>query len=399
MTKVTVAARAAASRDLRNLSRLPLGTYHRRHMALAALVVCADAQALEVLSRILSELGIQVEPAGDATAALARLQAQGFDALLVDCQNEAAAMELIVRSRKIPANQTTLIIALVDSRNDVREVFAKGANFILYKPVSPERASNSLRAARGLMRRERRRHQRIALYHEATIAYANIEDAAATLLDLSEEGIALQSERRLPPQCKVYFQFNLPGQVSAVRLSGEVMWQDSTGRVGIRFKDVPQSSRRVLSDWLRRNVSGVVEGRPASAADGPHPARVSESLGGLGLLSVSSSDRRGRSRHACRLSADLYRMGSSVPQHCTLSDISSGGCYVETTSPFAEGTAVDLVVRTSQMKLRVRGSVQAMHPGFGMGVSFSLQTAEEREQVQRLIACQPAELLGELHRR
>jgi hypothetical protein len=27
-----------------------------------------------------------------------------------------------------------------------------------------------------------------------------------------------------------------------------------------------------------------------------------------------------------------------------------------------------------------------MHPGFGMGVSFSVQTAEEREQVQRLIA-------------
>ena len=155
----------------------------------------------------------------------------------------------------------------------------------------------------------------------------------------------------------------------------------------------------MLSDWLRQNVSGVVEGRPASAADGPDPARVSESLGGLGLLSVSSSDRRGRSRHACRLSADLYRMGSSVPQHCTLSDISSGGCYVETTAPFKEGTAVDLVVRTSQMKLRVRGSVQAMHPGFGMGVSFSLQTAEEREQVQRLIACQPAELLSELHRR
>jgi hypothetical protein len=29
-----------------------------------------------------------------------------------------------------------------------------------------------------------------------------------------------------------------------------------------------------------------------------------------------------------------------------------------------------------------------MHPGFGMGVEFSLRTADEREQVKQLIACQ-----------
>lgn len=367
-------------------------------MALTSLVVSADAEAVAVLSRILADLGVEAERCGDPVAALARVQAQGFDALLVDCQNEPAAMELIVRARKVPANQATLVIALVDSRNDVREVFAQGANFVLYKPVSPERANNSLRAARGLMRRERRRNQRVALYAEANIAYANIEDAIATLVDLSEEGIAVQTERRLPPKCKVYFQFNLPGQVATVRLSGEVMWQDSTGRVGIRFAGVPQTSRRVLQDWLRAHVSH----RPEDAARPAHPAqvpRLTEQLGGLGLLSVSSSDRRGRSRRACRLSADVYRLGSGVPQRCTLSDISTGGCYVETTSPFPAGTAVDLVVRTPEMKLRVGGNVQAMHPGFGMGVSFRLQTAEEREQVQRLIAYQPGDALSELPRR
>lgn len=368
-------------------------------MALTSLVVCAEAHAVEVLSRILSDLGIQAEMCVDPSTALARVQAQAFDALLVDCQNEPSALELIVRARKIPANQTTLVIALVDGRNDVREVFAQGANFVLYKPVSLERANNSLRAARGLMRRERRRNQRVALHTEANMAYANIEDAMATLLDLSEEGIALQSERRLPPQCKVYFRFSLPGHVSVVRLSGEVMWQDATGRVGIRFADVPQTSRRVLREWLQSHVSHCREDGTPIVPNQAHPPRMTEQLGGLGLLSVSSSDRRGRSRRACRLSADVYRMGSSVPQHCTLSDISTGGCYVETTAPFPAGTAVDLVVRTPEMKLRVRGSVQAMHPGFGMGVSFSLQTAEEREQVQRLAAFQPSDLLTELPKR
>jgi CheY-like chemotaxis protein len=356
-------------------------------MALTSLVVCADDHAVQVLTRILLDLGIEAEPCGDPVAALARVQAQAFDALLVDCQNEAVALDLILRAKKVPANQTTLVIALVDGRNDVREVFAKGANFILYKPISAERANNSLRAARGLMRRERRRNQRVALHAEINLAYANIEDAVATLLDLSEEGIAIQSDRPLPPQCKVYFQFNLPGNVSLVRLSGEAMWQDSGGRVGIRFADVPQSSRRILSEWLRANTSRRAEhATPSSAAEQLNGARMKEQIAGLGLLAVSASDRRGRGRRACRLSADVYHMGSGVPQRCTLSDISSGGCYVETTAPFPAGTGVDLVVRTAGMKLRVQGSVQAMHPGFGMGVSFSLQTAEEREQVQRLIA-------------
>ena len=354
-------------------------------MALTSLLVCADASAVQVLSLILSELGIQVEQSNDLSAALARLHAQTFDAVLVDCEDEAAAMELITQGRKQTGNQTALVIALVDSRNDVREVFARGANFVLYKPISQERATHSLRAARSLMRRERRRNQRVALHSDASIAYANIEDASATLLDLSEEGIAIQSQRPLPPKCKVYFRFSLPGRVADIRLSGEVIWQDSSGRVGIRFADVPQSSRKALTDWLRVNASQISTNAPR--------ARLADTPGGLGLLSVSSSDRRNRSRRACRLSADVFRQGSGVPVRCLLSDISTGGCYVETTAPFPAGTAVEILVRTAEMKLRLKGSVQATHPGFGMGVSFSVQTVEEREQVQRLIAYHPADTL------
>jgi len=43
------------------------------------------------------------------------------------------------------------------------------------------------------------------------------------------------------------------------------------------------------------------------------------------------------------------------------------------------------------MKLRVQGIVQVAHPGFGMGVKFTLKTAEQREQVEQLVACQVSE--------
>jgi CheY-like chemotaxis protein len=359
-------------------------------MALTSLVVCADRKAVQVLGKILQELSIGVENCADLGAAASRLAAEHFDAVVVDCKDQPAATELIASIRRMPINKTTLIIGLVDGREQVRDIFGEGANFIVYKPVSIERASSSLRAARGLMAREKRAKLRVSLHAPASIAYGSAENVAATLLDLSEDGLALQSERRLPLRCKVYFQFNLPGGKSAVRLSGDVVWQDSSGRVGIRFLDVPQTSRRTLSEWIKASLARLAEAERDAPSVAPQVPEETASLRLAGLgLSASSSNRRVQSRHACRLSADLFRLGEGVPNRCTLSDISTGGCYVETPAPFAPQTVVNLVVRTQEIKLRIRGTVQVTHPGFGMGVQFSLNTAEERDQVKQLIACQP----------
>ena len=361
-------------------------------MALTSLVVCADLKAVQVLSQILRELNIAAEHCGDLASAAGRLAGQHFDAVVVDCQDQMPAIELIAGVRKSPMNRSTLIIGLVDGREQVRDIFGQGANFIVYKPVSVERAASSLRAARGLMAREKRIKLRIALHAPASITYADAENVAATLLDLSEDGLAIQSERRLPPRCKVYFQFNLPGDKSSVRLSGDVVWQDSSGRVGIRFVDVPQTSRRTMNEWIKNSLARLATAEKNAPKKELPPASeaVATRFAGLGL-SAASSNRRVQGRRACRLSADVFRLGEGVPNRCTLSDVSTGGCYVETPSPFPSRTGLDIVVRTRDMKLRVRGTVQVVHPGFGMGVQFSLNTADEREQVKQLIAAQAAE--------
>ena len=174
-------------------------------MALTSLVVCADRKAVQVLTQILQELSIGVEHCEELSSAAARLAEQHFDAVVIDCKDQIPAVELITTVRTLPINKSTLIIGLVDGREQVRDIFGNGANFIVYKPVSVERASGSLRAARGLMAREKRTKLRVALHAPASITYGSAENVAATLLDLSEDGLAIQSERRLPPRCKVYF--------------------------------------------------------------------------------------------------------------------------------------------------------------------------------------------------
>ena len=350
-------------------------------MALTSLVVCADAKAVQVLTRALHDLSIGVEHSGNPRAAAQRLTEKNFDLLLVDCEKEDTALELIVSTRAKFSSKNLLIIAIVESSNDAREIFARGANFALYKPVSAERVASTLRAARSVMPNERRKKPRVAASTAATIAYDSVENATASLVNLSEDGVAIRSSRVFSPRCKVYFQFTLPEDVSVVKLSCEVVWQDAMGRVGLRFSRVPQASRALLDNWLKEHLKRNVQAGPFVLDPGKAPA------GGLGLLAQSAPDRRGEIRHACRLGAEVYRRGSKTPQRCSLTDISDGGCYVETTDTLTPGTPVEIVVRTEDLRLSLSGKVHAAHPGFGMGIEFLQKTHSQREQIKDLISC------------
>jgi Tfp pilus assembly protein PilZ len=354
-------------------------------MALTSLLVCADAETVQVLSRVFQDSSIEVEVCGTLGAAQSWIDEQPFDVLVVDCHDGPSAAALIAHARKSSLKPSCIIIALVNECNEVKDLFALGTNFLIYKPVSRERALHSLYAARKLIREERRVQPRIPVRASASIAYPGKEDAAATVLELNESGLGIRTADNVPPSGKVYFQFTLPGQESVIRLAGEVMWRDAFGRVGIRFVNVPQSSKRLLRRWLEQQSSSAADDRSAANTD-PGTNVNARLSAGLGLLSVSAPDRRNLSRRACSLGAEVYRADSKVPFRCNLSDISSGGCYVETTDPFPVGTEVMIVVRTHELKLSVAGKVQSAHRAFGMGIRFNLTTEDERRRVQELIA-------------
>ncbi|MBV8050020.1 MAG: response regulator [Acidobacteriaceae bacterium] len=353
-------------------------------MALASLIVCADAEAVHVLTDILHGLGVEPTNCANPSAAKERLPENRFDIVVVDCQHEASSTALISSIRNSPLQRNSVIVALVKAGSRASETFETGANLLLYKPLSRERALHSLNTAKGLIRHERRVKVRIPVQVPASIAYAGKEDAAATVVEISETGIGIQSLDNLPQNAKIYFHFTLPGQDTAIRLAGEVMWRAASGRVGVRFVNVPQASKKILQRWVEEQ-SGVGRGS-ASNADSKSKLTVRFSTG-LGLLSSSAPDRRNLSRKPCCLGAEIYRADGQVPHRCTLSDISTGGCYVETTEPFTEGTVLTIVVRTLDLKVCVAGKVQSMNRGYGMGVRFNLNTENERLQVQQLLAC------------
>ena len=309
-----------------------------------------------------------------------------FDAIVLDYRADQSSEEFLARLRQSSKNRSSMLIAIVDGTFNARPVFGLGANFVLYRPLSSERTRMSLRAARGLMRAERRRAPRKPVHSTANIAYPGAPELNAVLTDLSDGGTSFYTVNRLPSACKVYFEFALPGQKQLVRLSGDVAWQDASGRTGIRFLDVPQSSRRLIQTWLQHGNDHPASGVPAQPPASARPQREKTAEVKHASFVSNAGNRRGELRFACKLGAEVYRLGDGVPNRCTLSDISEGGCYVEMPSPLSGRSGVEILVRTADAKLRIQGQVLATHPGFGMGVRFMFRDSVEREEVMRLLA-------------
>lgn len=343
-------------------------------MAASALVFSSDGNAVRVLRDALLEADLAMDHCRDAAGTLESLSTEKYTAVIIDASDYRERDGVLRQLRCMPLNKDALAIVVLGTQSHAAAAFSLGANFLLFRPLSAERVRSSLRAAVHLIHRDKRQKRRATVHTAANLSCPATESAPATLLDLSEEGLSLQCDQPLPRQNKIYLRFTLPGQTKSIQLSGETMWQDSRGRMGIRFMAVPQSARRLLKEWLNCKLS-IAESKVRIELPTPQPGR----------LQSSASDRRSESRHTCRLSADVYRAGDKVPTRCVMTDISAGGFYVETTAPFAVGTAVEVVVRTKELKFSWAGSVQKMDRGFGMGVAFATQTAAQRAQVQAVI--------------
>src|ERR1700677_4831744 len=74
------------------------------------------------------------------------------------------------------------------------------------------------------------------------------------LLDLNEDGFAVQTGERLEVNRAVTLCLDLPETRNFIHSSGQVMWSDDAGRGGIKFSGLSEESRKVLKEWLFANL-------------------------------------------------------------------------------------------------------------------------------------------------
>jgi hypothetical protein len=132
-------------------------------------------------------------------------------------------------------------------------------------------------------------------------------------------------------------RFALPDLLSNLELPGEVVWANPNGESGIHFADVPENAHVILRTWLAAHAKQNPLREPVLRPD------------------------------------------------CKLTDLSIGGCYVETPSPFPEKTHLLLKFRVGGAELETPGLVRVMHPSHGMGIEFTLRTPEQHRKTEAFI--------------
>src|SRR5713101_1828138 len=306
-------------------------------MSLQSLVLCFDEKIVRVLRRVLSDLEISVQHCTDADSAIRKLTRQRFEAVIVDCTDEEMASQVLKSARSAPCNKRAVAVAIIDAKTALRSAFELGAHFVLYKPLSSERAKASFRAARALMKRERRRNTRVPVEIPVTL---RMDDGVGSVhrgytSDLGEGGIAIQLPQRPQKLGPMSVHFTLPGTMHTIECIGEVAWENTGHQLGIRFVEPSPETRDHLKAWLESHS-------PELEKDDP-------------------------------------------PARCKLTDLSPGCCYLEISSPFPVRTRVILSLRVAKLQMQAGGVVRVMHPEVGMGVEFTQKTTQQREHVKQFI--------------
>src|SRR5712691_9480187 len=122
-------------------------------MGYHALLFCPEEKTARVVAQVLSELEFGTELCTEPFAAVKKLMAQHFDALVVDCDNEQNGSLLFKSARNSGLNQSSLTVAVVEGQTGVANAFRIGANLVLTKPINVEQSKGTLRVARGLLRK------------------------------------------------------------------------------------------------------------------------------------------------------------------------------------------------------------------------------------------------------
>jgi PilZ domain len=98
------------------------------------------------------------------------------------------------------------------------------------------------------------------------------------------------------------------------------------------------------------------------------------------------TDRERREEKRVPTSLEARWEGLSGKHAARISDISMGGCFIESMTQVAIGDFVVLEIRMPDGEwLQIRGSVASYDPHIGFSVSFTFLTDEEQRSLAQLI--------------
>jgi hypothetical protein len=142
-----------------------------------------------------------------------------------------------------------------------------------------------------------------------TLTYVTLDEANGGIIrNLNHEGVAVQAVAALHPQQRVRLRFELRLPRLRVEADGQVRWASRSGQCGIRFVDLPSSTRLQIDQWIFSNLLDTL----ARDADRPR------SIFGASVVSIARGEKAASSEEEDGLTLSaaprpVIRLEPSIP--------------------------------------------------------------------------------------
>jgi diguanylate cyclase (GGDEF)-like protein len=100
---------------------------------------------------------------------------------------------------------------------------------------------------------------------------------------------------------------------------------------------------------------------------------------------LSYKDRRSHPRMKCRVTIEMHTETGGTPLFANLTDVSLGGCYIETSTILAAGSKIKVGFSMDDASLSAEGVVARLDPGSGLAVQFRELNREGRERMLKIL--------------
>ena len=228
------------------------------------LLAANDPVTVQQLTEAMQQLALYPEVCLEVSAALRLLHSQKFEAVIVDLLLGESAHAILEEVRVSRSNRTVIIFTISGSHAGSAGAFKAGSSFVLERPLSMTSITRMLKAAYGLIVRERRRYFRCPVAVPADIRRAAVNDVRCQTLNISEGGMALTVSVPLKSGLVVSVHFQLPSRPFQFAVQSFICWSDEQGRAGLQFASPSGVWKSELQEWLAQRLEDSL---PESVAE------------------------------------------------------------------------------------------------------------------------------------
>jgi hypothetical protein len=213
----------------------------------------------------MQQLALDAQICVEVPVALTLLNSDKFEAVIVDLLLGEFANAILEEVRSSRSNRTAVLFTISSSSEGSTGAFKAGSSFVLERPLSTTSINRTLKAAFGLIVRERRRYFRCPIAVPVGVQPPDLNNFFGQSINVSEGGMAMTMPALLKPGLQVNVRFKLPDREFNFDVESYICWSDGKGQSGVQFVfTAERHEKSELQEWLSHKLE---ESLPESVAE------------------------------------------------------------------------------------------------------------------------------------